>query len=126
MSSLTDWTNETPERRRVYEQECLIVETTEEIYKAMEAAGLSKVALAERIGSSKSNVTQLMSGSRNMTVRTLADIAAALGCKVTIRLDRAAQETPAECGECDTKEHCKQPYGICVRATANRGESHER
>jgi hypothetical protein len=33
---------------------------------------------------------------------------------------RTAQETPAECGECETKEHCKRPYGICVRATANR------
>jgi hypothetical protein len=33
---------------------------------------------------------------------------------------RTRMETPAECGECNTKEHCKRPYGICVRATANR------
>lgn len=30
-----------------------------------------------------------------------------------------AQETGAAgCGECDTEEHCKRPYGICVRANA--------
>lgn len=87
-SALKAWVNESPERHRVYEQECLIVETSEAIWKAMEQAGVSKVALAERLGTSKSNVTQLLNGSRNLSIRTLADIALALGCKVSVRLER--------------------------------------
>lgn len=113
-SALKKWINETPERRRAYEQECLIVETSEAIWKAMEESGVSKVALAERLGTSKGNVTQLLSGSRNMTVRTLADIAMALGYKVSVRLERPTLETSPARTTCNHPEGARSLTNRCL------------
>ena len=51
----------------------------------MEEQQVSKTDLAQQVGTSKSHVTQLLSGSRNMTLRTLAELAFAVGHKVEIR-----------------------------------------
>ena len=77
-----------PKRRRVYERESLAFEAAELISGLMEQRQVSKTELAERIGASKSHVTQLLSGSRNMTMHTLADLAFALGHKIEIRAHR--------------------------------------
>ena len=74
-----------PKRRRIYEREALAFEASELISRLMEEQQLSKTDLARLVGTSKSHVTQLLSGSRNMTVHTLADLAFALGHKVEIR-----------------------------------------
>jgi transcriptional regulator with XRE-family HTH domain len=74
-----------PKRRRIYEREALAFEASELISGLMEARQVSKTELAALIGSSKSHVTQLLSGSRNMTMHTLADLALALGHKVEIK-----------------------------------------
>jgi len=71
-----------PKRRRIYEREALAFEASELISRLMEEQQLSKTDLARLVGTSKSHVTQLLSGSRNMTVHTLADLAFALGHKV--------------------------------------------
>jgi antitoxin component HigA of HigAB toxin-antitoxin module len=70
-----------PKRRPVYERESLAFEAAELISGLMEQHQVNKTELAERIGASKSHVTQLLSGSRNMTTHTLADLAFALGHK---------------------------------------------
>jgi transcriptional regulator with XRE-family HTH domain len=64
----------------------LIVNVTEQLWAAMESSGISKADLARAIETSKSNVTQLLSGQRNMTLSTLADLAAALGRKPQVVL----------------------------------------
>jgi transcriptional regulator with XRE-family HTH domain len=46
---------------------------------------VNKTDLADRVGTSKSHVTNLLSGSRNMTMHTLADLTFALGYKVEIK-----------------------------------------
>ena len=74
-----------PERRRIYEREALAFEASELISRLMEEQQVSKTDLARLVGTSKSHITQLLSGSRNMTVHTLADLAFALGHKVEIR-----------------------------------------
>jgi transcriptional regulator with XRE-family HTH domain len=74
-----------PKRRRIYEREALAFEASELISRLMEEQQVSKTDLARLVGTSKSHVTQLLSGSRNMTVHTLADLAVALGHKVEIR-----------------------------------------
>src|ERR1039458_6427945 len=76
-----------PERRRIYEREALAFEASELISRLMEEQQLSKTDLARLVGTSKSHVTQLLSGSRNMTVHTLADLAFVLGHKVGIQAD---------------------------------------
>ncbi|MCX6636048.1 MAG: helix-turn-helix transcriptional regulator [Acidobacteria bacterium] len=85
-----------PKRRRVFERESLAFEAAELISGLMEQRQVSKTELAERIGASKSHVTQLLTGSRNMTMHTLADLAFALGHKVEIgahELDALAFDT---------------------------------
>lgn len=87
-----------PEFRQFYEEERLILWTTEEIAGAMVDQGISRADIAERIGTSRANVTQLLSGSRNMTLRSLARLAHACGMRAVIQLEDMADSvfTPAE------------------------------
>lgn len=91
-----------PEREVSYEQlkeqERLILEATELIAQRMEEQGVSKAELARRIGRSRAYLTQLLTGSRNMTLRTLADLASALEFRVGMHpkpLQGASSESPA-------------------------------
>lgn len=59
----------------------LIVSVTEQIWAALEEAGMTKADLARTLEKSKSHVTQLLGGQRNMTLSTLADISEAIGVK---------------------------------------------
>lgn len=88
----------TPEARRRYEEERLILWTTEAICEAMEDQGLNRAAIAAKLGTSRANVTQLLSGSRNMTLRSLAALAHACGMQADIGLEdlRESVFTPIE------------------------------
>ena len=81
-------------------QETLIFEATEEICRVMgpdqDSGEITRKQLAERLGKSKSHVTQLLSGERNLTLRTLADLAGALGHRAVVRLE----PIPAPPGGC--------------------------
>jgi len=71
--------------RRLYAIEGLVAEAAELIAELMESRGVNKAELAKRLGSSRSHVTQLLSGSSNMTVRTLAEVAFALDASVKLQ-----------------------------------------
>ena|ERR1700749_1285662 len=75
---------------RLVAEETLIVEATEELCRVMEgeddSGEITRKQLAERLGQTKSHVTQLLSGERNMTLRTLAQMADALGHRVEVAL----------------------------------------
>jgi transcriptional regulator with XRE-family HTH domain len=90
-----------PERRRIYEREALAFEASESISNLMEQHEVSKSKLAELVGTSKSHVTQLLSGSRNMTMHTLADLAFVLGYKVEIHCTPLAT---ANCSQPDRSQ----------------------
>lgn len=64
----------------------LIFNTTEDILLAMEDAEISQKELASKLGKSKSYVSQLLDGSRNMTLKTLADISYALGAEAMVTI----------------------------------------
>jgi len=70
------------ERRRLFEAEALPFRAAELISTLMEEQDLTKADLAKRIGRSRAFVTQVLSGSRNMTLHTFADLAFALGRRV--------------------------------------------
>ena len=70
--------------RRLLRQEDLILDVTELLSAAMEEKQISKSELAARLGKSKGFVTQVLSGNRNLTLRTIADIADALGFRVRV------------------------------------------
>lgn len=68
-----------PEAMRLFQQERAILEVTERICELMEEKGVSRTELAARLGKTKGHVSQLLDGSRNLTLRTLADVFTALG-----------------------------------------------
>jgi plasmid maintenance system antidote protein VapI len=73
-------------RRRLREEE-LIFEVTEMLCEALQAEKLSKSEVASKLGKSKGFVSQLLAGGRNLTLRTLADVADALGRRVHFLLE---------------------------------------
>ena len=64
---------ETPENRRIYEQERLLVDATELLSTVMENTDTKRTELAQRLGKSKAYVTQILRGNQNLTLKTLAD-----------------------------------------------------
>jgi transcriptional regulator with XRE-family HTH domain len=78
---------------RLLAQERLILDATETIVALLEERGVSRQELAARLGKSKGFVSQLLSGERNMTLRTLADLGYALGCDFSV-VPNASSATP--------------------------------
>ena len=66
--------------------EKLVLEAVELILEQMERANVSHTELAKLLGKSNSHVSQLLSGDRTMTLRTLAKISFALSCQVKLNL----------------------------------------
>ncbi len=83
--TLNDWIQSDPERARQFAPEQLIVAVAERIWEQMEDRGTNKSEIAASLGKSKAYVTQLLNGSRNMTLRSLADIAFVLDAKCEVR-----------------------------------------
>ncbi len=75
---------EDPEFRRAFAIEGLVTEAAELIARLMEREGVSKAELARRLAKSRAYVTQLLRGSTNLTVQTLAEVAFALGAEVKL------------------------------------------
>lgn len=78
---------------RLFAREELIFNVTEDLLVIMEDDGVSKAELARRLGKSKSFITQILSGARNMTLGSFSDICFSLGFKPKIELPVAEVET---------------------------------
>jgi transcriptional regulator with XRE-family HTH domain len=81
MKSMTEYERfeaSSPENRRLLGQEELIIQATESIFEMMEQRNVSRSELARRLGKTPGYVTHILSGGRNMTLRTIADVADAL------------------------------------------------
>jgi plasmid maintenance system antidote protein VapI len=76
---------EDPEFRKLLSAEALVAEASEVIAGLMDEQKVSKADLARRLNKSRAWVTQLLSGKANMTVRTLAELAYALGAEVKLQ-----------------------------------------
>jgi transcriptional regulator with XRE-family HTH domain len=81
------WANQNEANAKLVAQEVLITQATEEIWRAMEEAGINKAELAKKMGVTKGHISQILNGSRNMTLRTLADICFALDYQLTLSLE---------------------------------------
>lgn len=88
--TLIERLTKTTEGMRLYQQERAIQELTDLACEIMQEQGVSRSALAQRLGTTKGYITQLLDGRANMTVRTISD--------VFVALDRAVhfQEGPLE------------------------------
>ena len=85
-SKLEQEINASEESRRFFSQEDLILDVTEAIWEQLDRREWNKKKLAKKLGRSQAYVTQLLNGSRNMTLRTLSDVVFALDLKINIRL----------------------------------------
>lgn len=74
------------ENRRLLRQEELILAVTEALSESLLEKGITKRELAERLGKSKGFVSQLFAGGRNLTLRTVADLADALDSRITVQV----------------------------------------
>lgn len=93
-------------KKRLLAQETLILDATETVCEWLAAEGLSRADLAEKLGRSPAYVSQLLNGSRNMTLRTLADVACVLNREVRISsgsMDEWNRPLPLR------KKSCAQP-----------------
>ena len=79
-------TRQDEEFDRLVRQEELILQVTETLTQALDEAGVTKAELARRLGKSPGFVSQVLGGGRNLTLRTLSDIAAALAQRPTLNL----------------------------------------
>lgn len=77
----------TEEHRKNSSSEELTFDVTEEILIIMEDKGITKKDLADKLGKSKAYISQLLSGSKNMTLRTLSDLCFALGVKPSVQFE---------------------------------------
>lgn len=87
MSSFFDELRQDKDYAKSSRQQELIVDVTEAIYEIMARNKMTKADLARESGLSKSRITKLLDGSANMTLRSIADIAYALGVKPKVYLD---------------------------------------
>lgn len=79
-----------PEGQREMNRARLRVAVAEELALRMEQLHVSKAQLAEKLGVSRSAITQAFSGDRNLSLNTLADVAAALRLDVQVLLQPQA------------------------------------
>ena len=67
-------------------QERLILDVTELLAGALEDGGVTRAELARCLGRTPGFVSQLLGGGRNLTLRTIADIAVALSLRPSFKL----------------------------------------
>jgi transcriptional regulator with XRE-family HTH domain len=69
-----------------YRAEGASIRLTEELVARLKASGLTRTALAEKIGASPAYVTKILRGDTNFTLDSMVKIANALGCELSIGL----------------------------------------
>lgn len=86
------------ENRRLLRQEELILNVTEALSERLEESGIAKSELADRLGKSRGFVSQLFAGGRNLTLRTVADLADALDSCVFVEVVALSPKTVMHIG----------------------------
>lgn len=69
-----------------YRAEGASIRFTEDLVARMKASGLTRSALAEKIGSSPAYITKILRGDTNFTLDSMVKMANAVGCDLIIGL----------------------------------------
>ncbi len=75
-----------------YRKESVILDFTEDLVARMDALGISRSALARRLGASPAYVTKILRGNANFTLDSLVKIADAVGCQLSTHLTPCDRE----------------------------------
>jgi antitoxin component HigA of HigAB toxin-antitoxin module len=81
---------------RLVAEEALILDAQELIVGLMERESLTRVELARKLGKSKGFVSHILSGKRNLTLRTLADCAHVMGYRLTLGVAAPVAPVPGD------------------------------
>jgi len=107
-----DWFRSTPTSERLLSEERLILEISEVLCEAIEKRGRLRGELAKDLSISPSEISQRLSGRRNLSLRTLADMLHALDYGLEVRLvDRQAEHA----GQFATRRHVDWPSESAYR-----------
>lgn len=116
---------------RSYLRASLVMNVTEDILVMMEDADITKQELARRMGKSKSHISQLLSGARNMTLGVFSDICFALNVKpkVVLRASEAPKAADSRQWESIKKDPPEEVAGwvnaipsVALRVVAPNGD----
>lgn len=106
------------EAQKLYEEEGFVLEVTEAICELMQKQSIKRVELANRLGVDKSYVTNLLDGSSNMTLKTIADVLFCLDSRARIQIEplREAIEDFSEVSDIlvSSKSNDYKPYNLRV------------
>jgi hypothetical protein len=72
----------------------VILEFTESVVREMARQGLTRTALAERLGTTPAYVTKILRGKVNFTLATMARLSHALGTDLHVRLGGRPRRQP--------------------------------
>ena len=107
--------------QRLLRQERLILDVTEALAGALEDSGVTRAELARRLGRTPGFVTQVLGGGRNLTLRTIADIAAALSLQPSFLL---ADATASDRQPLSSRQPARRGDGTEADATRDAGRPH--
>jgi transcriptional regulator with XRE-family HTH domain len=102
----------------------VILEFTESVVREMARQGLTRTALAERLGTTPAYVTKILRGKVNFTLATMARLSHALGTDLHVRLGgrvrrqpvRATDEPASRSGK--VAVHASRPAALRTRQRA--------
>lgn len=80
---------DTFEAKATYEQSRLSSQFLEAVFDRMASRGIDQQTLAAELGVTEGRVSQILSGDQNLTLRTLASLAAALDAHIVVGLHPA-------------------------------------
>jgi transcriptional regulator with XRE-family HTH domain len=115
-----DYDNQTqdPALNRLVHQEEFILEVTEALSRALADSGMNQSKLAQKLGCTRGFVSQVFAGGRNLTLRTVSDIAVALRVKPRFSLDALKGQSDWTVGSIDVSQYAKRSPKIVLRASA--------
>lgn len=98
---MSTWFRETPASLRALAEERAVVDAAELVSEALEDRRTTRKDLAEMIGVARSEITQRLSGQRNLTLRSLAAMLHELDYDLQLRVRdrRQARTAWRVCGE---------------------------
>jgi len=81
-----------PENLRLFQQERLLLDVTEQMCKSMQEKGITRSQLAKLLGKSKRQIGEILDGERNLTLPVVADVFTALGHSLVVSTEDIARE----------------------------------
>lgn len=96
MKTLNDNNKKNNDLERLKMQEHLILDVTENFCEILENEGVNRSSLAKIMGKTKGYISQILNGGRNLTLRSMADLAYHLGYNITIQFQKKQTSERAE------------------------------